>query len=164
MTLLTNSRALDNIFNEHQDKRTSMTSFEKAANAKTRSFDMEYDWSQYTILIAEDEDTNFIYLETALQRTNVNILRASNGKEAVEIAKVTPSLSLILMDMKMPQMNGLEATRSIKAFRKDIPIIAQTAFAMDEDRRNCSAVGCDDFLAKPIRYQVLHDTIAKYLK
>ena len=122
------------------------------------------DWSDYTILIAEDEDTNFIYLETALEKTEVTILRAKNGKEAVEIAKVNPMIDLILMDIKMPLMNGIEATRSIKSFRKDVPIIAQTAFAMEEDRRNCTAVGCDDFLAKPIRYRVLCETLGKYLK
>ena len=68
------------------------------------------------------------------------------------------------MDIKMPEMNGLEATRSIKSFRKDIIVIAQTAFAMEEDRRNCNAVGCDDFLPKPIRYKVLLETLARYLK
>jgi CheY-like chemotaxis protein len=122
------------------------------------------DWSDYTILIAEDEDTNFVYLETALENTEATILRAKNGKEAVEMAKVNPMIDLILMDIKMPVMNGIEATRSIKSFRKDIPIIAQTAFAMEEDRRNCAAVGCDDFLAKPIRYRVLCETLSKYLK
>jgi two-component system cell cycle response regulator DivK len=124
----------------------------------------DFDWSQYTILIAEDEETNFVYLETALIRTKANIVRARNGKEAVEQVKVNPTIDIILMDIKMPEMNGLEATRSIKSFRKDVTIIAQTAFAMDEDKRNCTAVGCDDFLAKPIRYKVLLDTLAKYLR
>ena len=123
-----------------------------------------YDWSGYTILIAEDEETNFVYLQTALMKTGINILRAKNGKEAVELAKLNPSLNVILMDIKMPEMNGLEATSSIKSMRKDIPIIAQTAFAMDEDKNNCFSVGCDDFLAKPIRYKVLLDTISKHLK
>jgi two-component system, cell cycle response regulator DivK len=122
------------------------------------------DWSNYTLLIAEDEETNFVYLHTALSKTNINVLRAKNGREAVEIVRITPSIDLILMDIKMPEMNGLEATKSIKSFRKDIPIIAQTAFAMDEDKRNCNAIGCDDFLAKPIRYKVLIEAIAKFLK
>jgi CheY-like chemotaxis protein len=122
------------------------------------------DWSNFTVLIAEDEETNFIYLQTALSKTNITVLRAKNGKEAVELAKINPSINVILMDIKMPEMNGLEATKSIKSFRKDIPIIAQTAFAMDEDKRNCTAIGCDDFLAKPIRYKVLIEAIAKFLK
>jgi two-component system, cell cycle response regulator DivK len=122
------------------------------------------DWADYLILIAEDEETNFLYLKTALSPTNINIIRAKNGKEAVEQVRINPLIHIILMDIKMPEMNGLEATRGIKSFRKDVPIIAQTAFAMEEDRRNCSAVGCDDFLAKPIRYKVLLETLSKYLK
>ncbi len=144
-----------------------MTKFNAASTSTfnmTKDLDSDCNWKDYTILIAEDEETNFIYLETALEMTEVNIIRAKNGKEAVEIAKVNPLIDLILMDIKMPIMNGLEATRSIKSFRKDIPIIAQTAFAMEEDKRNCTAVGCDDFLAKPIRYRVLCSTLAKYLK
>ena len=141
-----------------------MTESQNQSSSEINEQEMEYDWSQYTLMVAEDEETNFIYLETALQRTNINIIRAKNGKEAVDKARVSPNLDLILMDIKMPEMNGLEATRSIKSFRKDVIIIAQTAFAMDEDRRNCSAVGCDDFLAKPIRYKVLLDTLAKYFK
>jgi two-component system, cell cycle response regulator DivK len=121
-------------------------------------------WSDYTVLIAEDEDTNYVYLQTALAKTKINVVRAKNGKEAVELVRTNPYIDAILMDIKMPEMNGLEATRSIKSFRKDIPVIAQTAFAMDEDRRNCEAIGCDDFLAKPIRYKVLIEALAKYLK
>jgi CheY-like chemotaxis protein len=141
-----------------------MSQNETKVSSKLEAECMDYDWSEFTLLIAEDEETNFVYLDTALQKTNINVLRAKNGKEAVEIAKVTPQLDLILMDIKMPEMNGLEATRSIKSFRKDIPIIAQTAFAMEEDQRNCSAVGCDDFLPKPIRYRVLLDVLSKYLR
>lgn len=121
------------------------------------------DWSDFTLLIAEDEKTNFIYLETVLSKTKVNIIRAFNGREAVELMRGNPNIDLVLMDIKMPEMNGLEATRVIKSIRKDVPIIAQTAFAMEEDRRNCLAVGCDDFLAKPIQHKVLLNTISTYL-
>jgi CheY-like chemotaxis protein len=122
------------------------------------------DWSDKTILIAEDEEVNFIYLQTALIKTNVNIIRAHNGEEAVDLARVNPGIDLILMDIKMPKMNGIEATRAIKSFRGDLTIIAQTAFAMEEDRQNCYSVGVDDFLAKPVRYKLLFDTLGKYLK
>ena len=141
-----------------------MSKTQNQTSPNVNTDDPDYDWSQYTILIAEDEETNFIYLETALQKTDVIIHRAKNGREAVELARLNPQLDLILMDIKMPEMNGLEATRSIKSFRKDVIVIAQTAFAMEEDRRNCTAVGCDDFLPKPIRYKVLLETLAKYLK
>lgn len=124
----------------------------------------ELDWSNKTILIAEDEDVNYIYLKTALSKTNATIIRASNGQEAVEMVKVNPSIDLILMDIKMPRMNGIEATRAIKSFRSDIIIVAQTAFAMDEDRQNCYSVGVNDFLSKPVRYKLLFDTLGKHLK
>jgi CheY-like chemotaxis protein len=137
---------------------------EKVTTPQKQDQDYTPDWIDYTILIAEDEETNFFYLKTALSPTNINIVRAKNGKEAVEQMRINPLINIILMDIKMPEMNGLEATRGIKSFRKDVPIIAQTAFAMEEDRRNCSAVGCDDFLAKPIRYKVLIETISKFLK
>jgi two-component system, cell cycle response regulator DivK len=137
---------------------------ERASSPEAQNQNYSPDWSEYTILIAEDEETNFVYLKTALSQTNIKIIRAKNGKEAVEQARINPLIDLILMDIKMPEMNGLEASRGIKSFRKDVPIIAQTAFAMEEDRRNCSAVGCDDFLAKPIRYKVLIETISKFLK
>lgn len=146
-----------------KEEKTDLMSQKNIAVRENKSTE-EYDWSRCTILIAEDEDTNFIYLETALVCTDVSLIRAKNGKEAVEHAKLNPNIDLVLMDIKMPVMNGLEATRSIKTFRKDLVIIAQTAFAMEEDRRNCTAVGCDDFLAKPIRYNVLLNTLAKYLK
>jgi two-component system, cell cycle response regulator DivK len=122
------------------------------------------DWSDKTIMIAEDEQINFVYLQTALAITNINIVRARNGVEAVELARITPSIQLILMDIKMPKMNGIEATRSIKQFRSDIVIIAQTAFVMEEDRKNCFSVGVDDFLSKPVRFRLLFDTLAKHLK
>ena len=122
------------------------------------------DWSNKTILIAEDEDVNYIYLKTALSKTNANILRANNGEEAVEMVKVNPSINLILMDIKMPRMNGLEATKAIKSFRSDIIVVAQTAFAMEEDRQNCFSVGVNDFLSKPVRYKLLFDTLSKHFK
>jgi CheY-like chemotaxis protein len=165
MSLLSNPWARRIIMDESINRNYSMTKTKTASTSNmVQNKETECDWSDYTILIAEDEDTNFIYLETALEKTKVTIIRAKDGKEAVELAKVNPGIDLILMDIKMPIMNGLEATRSIKTFRKDIPIIAQTAFAMDEDRRNCTAVGCDDFMAKPIRYRVLCETLSKYLK
>lgn len=164
MFSLTKSGRNQNNLKATEDNIKGMAKNLNQTAVRVNQSEEDYDWAQYTILIAEDEETNFIYLETALIKTKVNIIRAKNGKEAVEAAKVHPSIDLILMDIKMPEMNGLEATRSIKSFRKDVPVIAQTAFAMDEDKRNCSAVGCDDFLAKPIRYTVLLGTLAKYLK
>lgn len=142
-------------------------SFTSIVSNKQETSKMEepsIDWSDKTIMIAEDEEVNFVYLQTALSTTNINIVRARNGLEAVEKARINPLIQLILMDIKMPKMNGLEATRSIKQLRSDIVIIAQTAFAMEEDRKNCFAVGVDDFLSKPVRFKLLFETLKKHLK
>jgi CheY-like chemotaxis protein len=122
-----------------------------------------YGWEGKTILIAEDEETNFLYLKAALSRTGVKILRAKNGKEAVSIIKTTGQVDLILMDIKMPEMNGIDATMEIKAYNKDMKIIAQTAYAMEEDREQYFQAGCIDYLAKPIHRDLLLTIISKYI-
>jgi signal transduction histidine kinase/CheY-like chemotaxis protein len=117
-----------------------------------------------TILIAEDEAINYQYLYELLSSWQAKIIRAENGKEAVELCRKNPDLDLILMDIKMPILNGLEATRQIRYFRPEIPIIAQTAYAMVDDWKNAIEAGCNDYLTKPITEQSLYTIIAKYLK
>ncbi|MCD4664587.1 MAG: tetratricopeptide repeat protein [Bacteroidales bacterium] len=109
-----------------------------------------YDWKDKTILIAEDENSNFELLKVSIIRTKVKIIRAMNGEEAVEITKENSSVDLILMDIRMPKMNGYEATRKIKSFRKDLPIISITAYAMSEDESKSLEAGCDMYISKPI--------------
>jgi CheY-like chemotaxis protein len=122
-----------------------------------------YSWEGKTILIAEDEETNFLYLKAALSRTGVKILRAKTGREAVSVIKTTDQVDLILMDIKMPEMNGIDATMEIRAYNKKIKIIAQTAYAMEDDRELYFQAGCIDYLAKPIHRDLLLATISKYL-
>ncbi|MCG8701709.1 MAG: response regulator [Bacteroidales bacterium] len=131
-------------------------------NSETNNQLSLIDWSRHTVIVAEDEDNNFDYLESILLKTKIKVLRAKDGKECVELVKTHPEVNVVLMDIRMPVLNGLEATRSIKSYRPGIIVVAQTAFAMDEDRRNCKAVGCDNFLAKPVRYRVLVDTLKEY--
>jgi PAS domain S-box-containing protein len=120
-------------------------------------------WKNNTILIAEDEDSNYRVLQMALRRTNINILRAENGQQAVDICKANKNINLVLMDLKMPEVNGIEATIEIKKLRPDLPIIAQTAYAMTEDKKTSIEAGCNDYLAKPIKSKVLISTLNKYL-
>jgi CheY-like chemotaxis protein len=122
-----------------------------------------YNWEDKTILIAEDEETNFLYLKAALSRTGVKILRARNGREAVAIIRTSDPVDLILMDIKMPEMNGIDATREIKAFNNKIRIIAQTAYAQEEDKELYFQAGCIDYLAKPIHRDLLLGVISKYI-
>lgn len=110
------------------------------------------------ILVAEDNDSNFMLLKSILKTTSLD--RAINGAEAVKKAQ-TNSYTLILMDIRMPNMNGLEATRKIREFNQQIPIIAVTANAFDSDRLDALEAGCNDFIAKPIRKQELLAAIEK---
>ncbi|MFC2096292.1 response regulator [Bacteroidota bacterium] len=121
------------------------------------------DWKNNTILIAEDEDSNYRVLQMALKRTNVNILRAENGKQAIDICRANKKINLVLMDLKMPEVNGIEATKEIKKVRPDLPIIAQTAYAMTEDKKSTLEAGCVDYLSKPIKANVLISTLNKYM-
>ena len=102
------------------------------------------------ILIAEDVESNFLYLNAVLSKIKANIIWAKNGREAIELFKQHNDIDLILMDLQMPEMNGYEATKVIKSINPSIPVIAQTAFAMAEDRTKALNAGCDEYLAKPI--------------
>lgn len=113
------------------------------------------------ILIAEDNDSNYI-LMTYILKKYYQFDRARNGQEAVEKTKSEP-YDLILMDIKMPVMNGLEATKKIKESHPDLPIIALTANAFDSDRQMAFDAGCNEFLSKPISSEVCLKTIAKVL-
>lgn len=114
-----------------------------------------------TILIAEDNESNFILMSYILKR-NYQILRAHDGKEAVEITE-KGGVDLILMDLKMPVIDGLEATRIIKGAFPNLPVIMLTANAFESDRQAAINVGCDDFLSKPVNSAVCLETIAKYI-
>lgn len=121
------------------------------------------DWSGKTLLIAEDDEMNFLYLNEILRNTKVNIVRANNGLEAINIAESEEHIDCILMDIKMPEINGIEATKYIKGIRPDIPIIAQTAFALDGDKEKCLKAGCNAYITKPVRKEPLFMYLEKYL-
>lgn len=116
------------------------------------------------ILIAEDVESNFLYLKAVLSKLNATIFWAKNGVEAVEICDNEPSIDLVLMDLQMPEMNGYEATQILKNKFPKLPIVAQTAFAMSDDREKALDSGCDDYLAKPIKSRDLLSVVEKYLK
>lgn len=114
-----------------------------------------------TVLVVEDVESNFLLLKAIIGKM-YNLLHAWNGKEAVEIYEQFQP-DLILMDIKMPEMDGLEATRIIRKVSQEIPIIALTAFAFDDDRVKALEAGCNDYLTKPLSAPLLKETIAKYL-
>ena len=114
------------------------------------------------VLIAEDEEDNFHLLKYIVKDLNLDVIWAKNGQEAIDYCNEKP-VSLILMDIKMPSVGGLEATRKILEINPDIPIIAQTAYTQDDDRRRCREAGCVEFISKPINLTTLRRTIAKYV-
>jgi CheY-like chemotaxis protein len=113
------------------------------------------------ILIAEDDESNFMLLNAMARRSGFSTLHAWNGTDAVDLCHQYPEISLIFMDIKMPAMNGLEATAHIKAFRPDLPIIAITAHAQTGDKYKMLDAGCDAYLAKPFRLNELIALIEK---
>lgn len=128
------------------------------------SDDHENILSDLKILIAEDDEISFIYLNRMLSKYDIKLLRAYNGEDAVQICMEHPDIALVLMDIKMPIMDGLEATRQILKNKSDIPIVALTAFAMSDDREKALESGCIDYLSKPAKKETLIATIKKHSK
>lgn len=115
-----------------------------------------------TVLVAEDVDSNFLLLKTLLGK-RCNLLWAKNGEDAVNQFKEHQP-DLILMDIKMPHMDGLEATRLIRSYSKEVPIVALTAFAFEPDKDRAIEAGCDDCLTKPVSQNALEKVLDKYVK
>lgn len=123
---------------------------------------MQENTHKYTILITEDKVINFLFLEILLKKQidlGCAIIHAKNGAEAVEICKKNDDINLVLMDLKMPVMDGFEAVKLIKEIRPKLPIVAQTAFSSIEDKEKVFAAGFNDFLSKPINKEALLDVI-----
>jgi PAS domain S-box-containing protein len=115
------------------------------------------------ILIAEDDETSLIYLKTVIKNIAEEIIIAKTGIDAVEICKKKQNIDLILMDIKMPGMNGYEASKQIREFNKNVVIIAQTAYALAGDRELSIQCGCNDYISKPINKNSLLEIIWKHL-
>ncbi|MBN2596846.1 PAS domain S-box protein [Labilibaculum sp.] len=120
---------------------------------------------RHTILVVEDEEVNFIFLEILLSEfdNKLKIIHAKNGKDAIDLYQKNENIDLILMDMKMPVMNGIDATIEIRKFNQSIPIIAQTAYSSRKDKDEAIAAGCNDFISKPIKKEKLLAITNSYL-
>jgi CheY-like chemotaxis protein len=116
-----------------------------------------------TILVAEDDEISYKLLATILTSHGINLIRTVNGHDTVSKIQENPGIPIVLMDMKMPGMNGIDATRKIREFNKDIIIIAQTAFAMSGDKDKILEAGCNDYISKPVRRDELLKIIEMYL-
>ncbi len=123
----------------------------------------EYNWSGKTILIAEDIETNYKYLLTVLADTHAQIEWARNGQEVIDKTINGKQIDIILMDIQMPLIDGYEATMRIRQYFPELPIIAQTAYALPHDNIKCFEVGCNDYISKPINAQLLMQKINNLL-
>jgi|TARA_B100001971_G_C18159209_1_gene520423 CheY-like chemotaxis protein len=125
---------------------------------------MESNWSDIKILIVEDIESSILFFTSAIKRTGATILTAVNGKEAIEAVKNNPDIDIILMDIHMPEMNGLEATSTIKSINPNISIIIQTAYVMDYSAEVCIKAGCDTYIVKPVNIDTLFKSINDLIK
>ncbi|MFW5886546.1 MAG: ATP-binding protein [Bacteroidota bacterium] len=123
---------------------------------------INFNFQGYTILIAEDDESNFSYLAELLKHLNFRIIRAFDGQEAVDLS-LKYEIDLILMDIQMPVLNGYQATRKIKKINPELPIIAQTGYVMADEKEACMQAGCDDYLSKPIRNNQIIQILKQYL-
>jgi CheY-like chemotaxis protein len=114
-----------------------------------------------TILVVDDVDVNIELIKEILEGTNITILDAHNGQQAINSCVQFKNIDIVLMDIQMPIMNGYEATRQIKKIRPGLPIIAQTAYAFAEDVSKCMDAGCNDYIAKPFDRNKLIEILMK---
>lgn len=120
-------------------------------------------WEGKEILLIEDEESNMEFLKTILRRTGAKLIPAYNGSQVRELCKDLSQFHLVLMDVRLPDATGWDLTREIKAIRPELPVIAQTAYAMITDRQNSEASGCDNYISKPIKKEALLTIMAEYL-
>jgi CheY-like chemotaxis protein len=114
------------------------------------------------IMVSEDDEVNFHFVNLLLKKAGHTVIHAATGTEAIEICRQTPDIDMILMDIRLPDINGYDATREIRKFNMDIPIIALTAFAFESDREKALQSGCNDYLSKPVKKDELLETMKKF--
>jgi CheY-like chemotaxis protein len=116
-----------------------------------------------TILVVEDDMASCELFKSFLASKGINAILAENGNEAIEIVKDNPDIDLVLMDIKLPELDGSSAMIEIKKIRKNLPIIAETAYALKGDKMKFLSLGFDDYIPKPIKPDRLYEIISKYI-
>ena len=125
---------------------------------------LQEDWNSKSCLIVDDNKDVLIYLNRILVDTGIRVIPARSGPEAISIVRSDPGIDVVILDMQMPEMNGIEATKEIRKIRRDLPIIAQTAFIFEDDKDIILSAGCDACLIKPIRKEHLLSVLSGFLK
>jgi two-component system, cell cycle response regulator DivK len=119
-------------------------------------------WEGKTVLIAEDEESNYLLLVEYLENTGIKILRARNGHEVIELLDLSIP-DVVLLDIKMPFMDGYDVVKLIREKQINLPVIAQTAYVMLGDKEKILLAGCSDYISKPIYEEDLIEILGKYL-
>jgi len=122
------------------------------------------DFLKNKILVVEDDSDNLEYFKRLLLIKGADVIYAKTGEDAIDIVKKDDSIRLVLMDILLPGMDGLETTRQLKKINPKLPIIAQTAYAMQNDKEKCIEAGCDDYVSKPVDTNLLLHKMKKLLQ
>jgi CheY-like chemotaxis protein len=123
-----------------------------------------FDFSNRVVLVVEDNAISFKLISAVLQTVKADVVHAPNGKKAIEICGTDEHFDLVFMDMQMPEVDGLEATRIIKQMRPELPVIATTANTYDENVDICLQAGCDAFLAKPLQFKKMFELMQSFFE
>jgi signal transduction histidine kinase/ActR/RegA family two-component response regulator len=123
----------------------------------------QFDWADKLFLVVEDDEMSYLYLKEIFKTTSASLLHAKTGPQAIEMFKENADIDLVLMDIKLPGISGYEATKQIKQIR-NVPVIAQTAYAMADDQKKSKEVGCDEYISKPINRKKLLSIITTLLR
>jgi len=116
-----------------------------------------YDFADKSVLVVEDTMMSFKLLSAVLSQVDATVVHASNGREAIEMCKEDTHFDLVVMDIQMPEVNGIEATRAIKKLRPSLPVIAATANTFDDEEAECLAAGCAAYIIKPLQFNKLFE-------
>lgn len=125
---------------------------------------VDFNFKDKKILVVEDEEINWLLLKDMFEETQAVMQWACVAQEAIDLVESGSKFDLIIMDVKMPFINGYEATKRIKSVDKSVPVIAYTAFALPEEEEKCRNAGCDDYLSKPVGMEEMFEMIKKYLQ
>lgn len=124
---------------------------------------IEYNWKNKTVLITEDLELNYMFLEKILSQSEIKVIRAKDGYEALQIIKSNTTIDIVLMDVQMPGIDGFESTVAVKKLRPELPIILQTAYLIEDGRKKGIQSGANEYVEKPINVNKLFALMEKYL-
>ncbi len=122
----------------------------------------DFDFSDKVVLVVEDNVISFKLISAVLKQVKANVVHASNGRMAIDACGSDEHFDLVLMDMQMPEVDGLEATRQIKQIRPGLPVVATTANTYDENAEACREAGCDAFLTKPLQFRKMFELMQSF--